>query len=797
MQCIRVARVRALEVFASCVRGAAVVLATLLAVCAFQANAQIRYYYDELGRLVEVVAPDGQSGQYTYDAVGNILSINRLGTATVSISEFTPNAGPVGTTVTIYGSGFSSTQANNTVKFNGTPAAVSAATASSLIVTVPAGATSGAISVSNSNGSVTSTATFTVGVAASGPTISSFTPEFGAAGSVVSVTGGNFQLSPESNKATLGGVAAAVLKDATSPTSTLLRLAVPNTSGKISIATPYGKATSTADFYALPSTVNAADVEFKGRLIVEGPAVNVVTTSPGKKAVLLFDGSFGQMLHLVTASGTFASGISVAVYAPDGHQVETLNIGNQGLANFVNRLSGIAMGTYTIILSPQSNDQGNVTLSLIADVAGTLTVDGGMSVNLTAGRSGRYRFTAEAGKGYGLALPGFTMTPANGPMSTTLRKSDGAPLANCDIYTSGSSCTYAPSLFASAGTYSIDFVPNGTSSVTFTASFSKDAEGLLIVDGATTTMTIAREGQNGRYTFSGTAGASVGIVLTGMQALSNNSSFTFVQLYRPSDGAGIGSIDIFAGQAGGVLNVTLPETGVYTLFIDPAGLATGTIDVQVKTHATGELTVDGSTPVNLSAGQTGHYSFTAEAGKGYGLGLPGFTMTPANGPMLAALRKPDGSLLANCDIYSSGDGCSYAPSLFASAGTYSIDFIPSGIAAVTFNAVLSKDAGAVLTIGAPAAPTVIARAGQNARYTFSGTAGQAVSVALTASTQNNYAFMRLYRPSDGASIGVADIFAGQAGATINVTLPETGVYSVLVDPSGLGQGSFDMRVIQN
>jgi len=127
-------------------------------------SAPIRYHYDELGRLVQVVAPTGQSAQYSYDALGNIVSIKQFAAAAVSISEFTPNSGPAGTSVTIYGSGFSSTAANNAVSFNGTAAVVGAATTTSLVVTVPAGATSGAISVSNSNGSATSSDAFTVTV---------------------------------------------------------------------------------------------------------------------------------------------------------------------------------------------------------------------------------------------------------------------------------------------------------------------------------------------------------------------------------------------------------------------------------------------------------------------------------------------------------------------------------------------------------------------------------------------------------------------------------------------------------
>ena len=75
----------------------------LFVVTAHPAAADVQYVYDELGRLVEVVAPSGASARYRYDAAGNIIGIQRSAAGALSIAEFTPNAGPVGTTVTIRG----------------------------------------------------------------------------------------------------------------------------------------------------------------------------------------------------------------------------------------------------------------------------------------------------------------------------------------------------------------------------------------------------------------------------------------------------------------------------------------------------------------------------------------------------------------------------------------------------------------------------------------------------------------------------------------------------------------------
>lgn len=64
-----------------------------------------------------------------------------------AISSIDPTSGLVGTEVTISGANFSETPSQNTVTFNGTTTAVKSATTSTLVVDVPAGATTGIISV--------------------------------------------------------------------------------------------------------------------------------------------------------------------------------------------------------------------------------------------------------------------------------------------------------------------------------------------------------------------------------------------------------------------------------------------------------------------------------------------------------------------------------------------------------------------------------------------------------------------------------------------------------------------------
>ena len=142
-------------------------LSLVLVVPAYRAEAQppaIQYAYDELGRLQAVVDQQGNAAIYTYDAVGNMLSIQRVDAATlagVAITALVPDKGKAGTVVSILGKGFGGT-GQNAVAFNGAAAPVAQAFGNRIITTVPAGATTGPITVATPLGSAISPRPFRI-----------------------------------------------------------------------------------------------------------------------------------------------------------------------------------------------------------------------------------------------------------------------------------------------------------------------------------------------------------------------------------------------------------------------------------------------------------------------------------------------------------------------------------------------------------------------------------------------------------------------------------------------------------
>ncbi|MCU0436618.1 MAG: IPT/TIG domain-containing protein [Raineya sp.] len=176
-----------------------------------------------------------------------------------TISGISPLTGSVGTPVTITGTNFSATLANNVVKFNGTDATITAVTTTSLSVTVPQGATTGKITVIVAGQTATSNDDFTITSSASDPTIASFTPTSGGVNTTVTITGTNFSATASANIVKFNGVTATV----TTATETSITTTVPTNAntGKITVEVAGKTATSTNDFTV---TSLAKDVYISG-----------------------------------------------------------------------------------------------------------------------------------------------------------------------------------------------------------------------------------------------------------------------------------------------------------------------------------------------------------------------------------------------------------------------------------------------------------------------------------------------------------------------------------------------------
>lgn len=78
-------------------------IATLAALCTPVYADQAQYIYDDLGCLSQMIDGQGNVATYTYDAVGNLLSITRNtdGVGAPTITALTPNTGNAGASVIV------------------------------------------------------------------------------------------------------------------------------------------------------------------------------------------------------------------------------------------------------------------------------------------------------------------------------------------------------------------------------------------------------------------------------------------------------------------------------------------------------------------------------------------------------------------------------------------------------------------------------------------------------------------------------------------------------------------------
>jgi hypothetical protein len=194
--------------------------------------------------IVALVPATGLTGPITVEvsSIGMGSSSNNFTVGPI-VTGFNPTTGIVGDVITITGLNFSSTDANNVVKFNNTTAVATASTTTSITTAIPAGATTGPLSVTIGSLTGSGNTDFTVIPA---PIISSFNPGSGEVGDQVIINGNNFSTTSTNNVVKFNGTTANV----SASTATTITTSVPTgaTTGKITVTVNNQTTTSDSDF---------------------------------------------------------------------------------------------------------------------------------------------------------------------------------------------------------------------------------------------------------------------------------------------------------------------------------------------------------------------------------------------------------------------------------------------------------------------------------------------------------------------------------------------------------------------
>jgi|GEM_PF-271788 len=322
------------------------------------------------------------------------IRFNRL--AAPTITSLNPTSGLPGANVTITGTGFTGATA---VAFNGTASAYTVVNATTITTTVPAGATTGNVTVTGPTGT-SNGVNFTVQTVTPAPTISSFTPTSGPAGTVVTITGTNFT---GATAVSFNGTAAAsfTVVSATSITATVPSGA---STGLIAVTTGGGTASSSSNF-----TVTLPDLVVSTLQNIPGGSYNNVTvTGTGTLvlggglsvagAMMVMDGgSFQSNCNTVSGPGSFtlAAGGTMSICSPAG-------ITSSGSAGDIQVIGGRSFSNDASYV--YNGSQAQVTGSGLPATVRSLTLNNAAGLTLSGNVSIRR-----------------TLTPALGTLTTTGR----------------------------------------------------------------------------------------------------------------------------------------------------------------------------------------------------------------------------------------------------------------------------------------------------------------------------------------------------------------------------------------
>ena len=262
-------------------------------------------------QMVATVPTNASTGIITITGPGAAFPTSTNFVVEPTVYSFSPNAGPVGTPVTISGANLKVYSTNPVVLFSGssTPAIVSNAAFGTLVAAVPTGATTGPITITNADGKIITGDLFYLPIGNL-----AFTPTNGTAGITVTITGQN--LTGATNVSFNGAPALFTVGSNTSITAT-----VPEgvSSGPIAVSTPAGTVTTTAAFYAPPVITS-----FSPTHGLPGTNVTIVGTNFLGASMVLFNGLKSPQIKVET-NGTITAKVPdqaqtgpITVIAPAG-----------------------------------------------------------------------------------------------------------------------------------------------------------------------------------------------------------------------------------------------------------------------------------------------------------------------------------------------------------------------------------------------------------------------------------------------------------------------------------------------
>lgn len=345
-----------------------------------------------------VKVPPGISGTVPIQVTNNgKLSNTANYTVDTRIVSLSSPGGKVGDTLSIQVSGFDATQTPTVVFSNGVQATVNTqlTTAGTLVVTVPAGAATGPISVTPQGGTVLQSSAYAINT----PVISTITPDSASVGATVTLTGANFT---GATGATVNGLAVTNLT-VVNDNSITFTIPPGASTGTVQVTTPLGTGTSTSNL-TIPQQIVA--LSSPGGKPNDSVTITVSGFNPStSNPTVIFQGGAAG-----TITGTTANTVTVTVPAgattgpitvtPDGGnalQSPTYTVGTPVISSFT---STAPIGNQVTLTGANFTGATQVQFNGVTATTFTVNNDGTITVTVPAGATdGAITVTTPAGTG--------------------------------------------------------------------------------------------------------------------------------------------------------------------------------------------------------------------------------------------------------------------------------------------------------------------------------------------------------------------------------------------------------------
>jgi hypothetical protein len=302
--------------------------------------------------------------------------------------------------------------------------------------------------------------------------------------------------------------------------------------------------------------------------------------------------------------------------------------------------------------------------------------------------------------------------------------------------------------------------------------------GGALTSGTAVTATVNVVNRDIQYSFAGTLGAHVTFDVTASAWGAGNAR---LYIYRPG---GTLYANCALTNAPSFCDFTPNLTGTWIATLDPQGASVGGATFTfANDQAKGALTAATAISTSISVkGQNAGYTFTGTSGLHSAFAV---SSSSWSGEARLYFYNPGGTVFTYCTLSStSASICDVTPNV---TGTWKVVLDPTAgaVGSAAFAYANDQDKGALVS-GTPITTSITGK-GVNAKYTFAGINGVAVSLTVTAAGWGGGSARLYFFPPAGSPLYFSCVVT--VGAPCDFTPNVTGTWKVQLDPQDATVGS--------